>query len=132
MVTQSMTQSAPVVARVPICGILSLAAPFIGALCLYVSFVTSHRLMTDRQISVYRAQIEVARQNGKEVHDRNVQISLGPPITAHFVQRTMMWFAKEVVYDESEALARAEHLNIGCHQIAQPLGGHFYIISGTC
>src|SRR5215469_11148324 len=66
-------------------------SPLAGLALLMASHSGFEWLMLKQQIAGYKKQIEAAKASGKDAITNDVEIKLGPPITARFSKRQMMW-----------------------------------------
>lgn len=106
------------------------AAPLI-AFATFVMLTHSFEwLLLKYEIAGYEREIEAAVKAGKNVRTRDVEINLGPPVTAAFSIRQMLWSDNAIVYNDSDKVNTAVDEN--CQRSFHSLGGHFYWRSGIC
>ena len=113
-------------------GALYAASPLVGLALLVGSHSGFEWLMLKQQIGGYKRQIEAAKISNKDVTTKNVEIKLGPPVTARFVKPQMMWSYDSTVYSEDDAGPLITNIDKRCNQSTRPLGDHFYLRTGTC
>jgi hypothetical protein len=104
--------------------------PIIGFGALVLSSKLAISIMAKAKIASYHSRIEAAVASRSNVSEKDVEIDLGPPIVARFVQSTMMWDSWEIVYVEDDDIGRFS--SPACNQVIQPLGTHFYSVRGEC
>jgi hypothetical protein len=104
--------------------------PLIGFGALVLSSKLAISIVTKAKVASYHSRIEAAVAGRANISEKDVEIDLGPPIVAHFVQPTMMWDSWEIVYVEDDYIARFS--SPGCNRAIQPLGTHFYSVRGEC
>ena len=109
------------------------AIPFVGAGCLVLSYQIGVMIFTHYQLAEYWARIEAARQNGTNIDEQGVHITLGPPLRAEFLQPGMLWDgSKYIIFDASDAIANPDKPNTDCHEHVHALGRHFYRLDSDC
>jgi hypothetical protein len=80
--------------------------PIIGFGILVLSSKLAISIVMNAKIASYDSIIKTAVASRSNISEKDVEIDLGPPIVARFVQSTMMWDSWEIVYVEDDDIAR--------------------------
>lgn len=107
-------------------------APVVGLAVLVVSTEAFEWLFLEYDVFVYSRQIEAAEISGKDVHTNDIQINLGPPVTARFGIPQMLWSDDSIVYSEDDRAPLVTSIDKSCGESITPLGWHFYLRRGMC
>jgi hypothetical protein len=106
--------------------------PIIGLGVLACSIMLFTFVMTRVMINSYQSAIDAAVARHSNVSAKDTKIDLGPPIVAEFIQPTMMWDFREVIYVENDDVSRFDDGSPPCQRVIRSLGSHWYSVSGNC